>query len=145
MEDKPFNPFYIGPHPSKACAIPEVPGQQCNPACVEKSQASGQQPPQSGPGGGILIVGISGPSGGVANVYSTGQMSNQSKAAAPVTTGTAAPGRSLAATASAPVSVGIGTSKPGPSLVGNAAPASTNRVCRPYPCMENKNSNGPGC
>ncbi|XP_017145948.1 uncharacterized protein LOC108158224 [Drosophila miranda] len=132
-EDKPFNPFYIGPHPSKACAIPEIEGQQCSPNCVEKPQASGQQPPQTGPGGGILIVGISGPGGGMANIYSTGQISKA----------TGAPGQSLVTNSGVPISVG--TAKPGPSLSGNAGPNSTKKVCKPYPCMETKNNSGPGC
>ncbi|XP_064537047.1 uncharacterized protein LOC135427457 [Drosophila montana] len=33
-DDKLFNPFYIGPHPSKACAVPEIPPRQCSPDCT---------------------------------------------------------------------------------------------------------------
>lgn len=33
-EDKPFNPFYIGPHPSKACALPETLPRECSPDCI---------------------------------------------------------------------------------------------------------------
>ncbi|XP_017045787.1 collagen alpha-2(I) chain [Drosophila ficusphila] len=41
-DDVPFNPFYIGPHPSKACAVAEAPGQQCSPNCPPpEGQASG--------------------------------------------------------------------------------------------------------
>ncbi|XP_030379100.1 uncharacterized protein LOC115627537 isoform X1 [Scaptodrosophila lebanonensis] len=39
MCDKPFNPFYIGPYPDRACALPEVPPQRCSPACHLKKDA----------------------------------------------------------------------------------------------------------
>ncbi|EDV99771.1 uncharacterized protein LOC6564939 [Drosophila grimshawi] len=33
-DDTPFNPFYIGPNPSKACANEEVPPRECSPDCI---------------------------------------------------------------------------------------------------------------
>ncbi|KAH8305850.1 uncharacterized protein [Drosophila kikkawai] len=66
-DDTPFNPFYIGPHPSDACAIPEVPGRQCSPDCQDCQDSA----KQTTAGGALLIVGMAGPSGGVATIYST--------------------------------------------------------------------------
>ncbi|KAH8293401.1 hypothetical protein KR054_000066, partial [Drosophila jambulina] len=79
-EDIPFNPFYIGPHPSKACAVPEPPVQQCSPDCQDgkedaSKQATAAAPagtgPPAGQAGGLLIVGMVGPTGGVATIFST--------------------------------------------------------------------------
>ncbi|KAH8239526.1 hypothetical protein KR032_005141 [Drosophila birchii] len=84
-EDVPFNPFYIGPHPSKACAAPEPPVQQCSPDCkdaqedlAKQASASASAPPavpsaapSCGQAGGLLIVGMVGPTGGVATIFST--------------------------------------------------------------------------
>ncbi|XP_034471850.1 uncharacterized protein LOC117779686 [Drosophila innubila] len=41
-DDKPFNPFYIGPHPSMACAVTETPPRQCSPDCPEKDGEGGK-------------------------------------------------------------------------------------------------------
>ncbi|XP_020808912.1 uncharacterized protein LOC110184653 [Drosophila serrata] len=73
-DDVPFNPFYIGPHPSKACAAPEVPGQQCSPDCQDGHEDSANQAPAAPPAGqagGLLIIGMVGPTGGVATIFST--------------------------------------------------------------------------
>ncbi|KAL7745565.1 hypothetical protein ACLKA6_009790 [Drosophila palustris] len=39
-DDRPFNPFYIGPHPSMACAVTETPPRQCSPDCAGKEDAA---------------------------------------------------------------------------------------------------------
>ncbi|KAH8421295.1 hypothetical protein KR009_000366, partial [Drosophila setifemur] len=78
-DDKPFNPFYIGPHPSKACAIPEQQGQQCLPGC-DHGQGQGTAGP-SGTAGGTLIVGMAGPSGGVAAIFTTKEAATATPAA----------------------------------------------------------------
>ncbi|KAH8257243.1 hypothetical protein KR038_005991, partial [Drosophila bunnanda] len=73
-DDVPFNPFYIGPHPSKACAAPEVPGQQCSPDCQDGQENSANQGAATqtpGQAGGLLIIGMVDPSGGAATIYST--------------------------------------------------------------------------
>ncbi|XP_016986989.1 uncharacterized protein LOC108050019 [Drosophila rhopaloa] len=122
-DDKPFNPFYIGPHPSKACAIPEIPGQQCSPNCqppegqAKSSPAAhsdGQDPMgvPSGTAGGMVIV-------GVANIYSTVEV--------------------LAAAARAGEATGAGTG------ADHGPQAPNNTICKPYPCMEGARTESPGC
>ncbi|XP_034661206.1 uncharacterized protein LOC117896808, partial [Drosophila subobscura] len=117
-DDRPFNPFYIGPHPSRACAIPEIPGQQCNPAC-----------------GGAPSAAV--PNGSSSDQWSrpTAQTGAQGAeaAAVPISIGTAAPGQSLAATAAPPILVS-GTSKP-------VQPGSSDPThCQTYPCLEAKHN-----
>ncbi|XP_016961708.1 uncharacterized protein LOC108032395 [Drosophila biarmipes] len=128
-DDKPFNPFYIGPHPSKACAIPEIPGKQCSPSCQPpEGQASAHPAPAphrpdgheaqsvpSGAAGGMLIV-------GVANIYSTVEV--------------------LAAAARAGEAGAAGARAAGADQ-GKAAPSNT--ICKPYPCMEGARVDSPGC
>ncbi|XP_002100891.3 uncharacterized protein LOC6525052 [Drosophila yakuba] len=137
-DDKPFNPFYIGPHPSKACAIPEIPGRQCSPNCQEQVQpaatttnksptgavASNGSPTElqdansvpTGTAGGMLIV-------GVANIYSTVEV--------------------LAAAARMGGAAGTGAA----AVTGadQGPPAPSNTICKPYPCMEGARSDSPGC
>ncbi|XP_043659655.1 uncharacterized protein LOC122624238 [Drosophila teissieri] len=133
-DDKPFNPFYIGPHPSKACAIPEIPGRQCSPNCQEQVPAAtpANRPPSgavateaqdansvpSGTAGGMLIV-------GVANIYSTVEV-----LAAAARMGGAAGGTGAAA---------------GGAGADQGTPAPNNTICKPYPCMEGARSDSPGC
>ncbi|KAH8354708.1 hypothetical protein KR084_003040 [Drosophila pseudotakahashii] len=121
-DDKPFNPFYIGPHPSKACAIPEIPGRQCSPNCQPpdgQGPSEGQQQVEaqsvpSGAAGGMLIV-------GVANIYSTVEV--------------------LAAAAR--VGEAGGTRAAGADHQAPSAP--NNTICKPYPCMEGARTESPGC
>ncbi|KAH8416545.1 hypothetical protein KR222_008948 [Zaprionus bogoriensis] len=42
MDDQPFNPFYIGPHPSQACAATETPARECSPDSVKVSEKSAE-------------------------------------------------------------------------------------------------------
>ncbi|BFG01254.1 uncharacterized protein DMAD_01048 [Drosophila madeirensis] len=127
-DDRPFNPFYIGPHPSRACAIPEIPGKQWNPAC-----------------GGA-------PSAAVPNGSSSDQLSRPTAptgaqgaeaAAVPISIGTAAPGQSLAATAAPPMLVN-GTFKLAAVPAGRTLleqPGSCDLTnCQTYPCMEAKHN-----
>lgn len=155
-DDKPFNPFYIGPHPSKACAIPEIPGRQCSPPCLPTEggavgAAISPSPPAVAaatttatitaasasaiaPGGqgtspaGMLIVGITGPSGGMANIYSC----TEALAAAVGAGNRAVTGMATGGAA-------------GPAGPVGAAGGPANTICKPYPCMEGARSNGPGC
>ncbi|KAH8256560.1 hypothetical protein KR026_000232 [Drosophila bipectinata] len=140
-DDKPFNPFYIGPHPSKACAIPEIPGRQCSPPCLPAegtvrattttaTATHGHpvsNPVPSGHTGGMLIVGVSGPSGGMANIYSCSE--------------------ALAAAVGAGnrTATGMATGGAAGPARGGAAHGPGNTICKPYPCMEGARSNGPGC
>ncbi|KAH8328718.1 hypothetical protein KR074_011972 [Drosophila pseudoananassae] len=140
-DDKPFNPFYIGPHPSKACAIPEIPGRQCSPPCLPTegtvrattvtatttaTHGPVSNPTPSGHTAGMIIVGISGPSGGMANIYSCSEALAAAVGAGNRTvTGMATGGAA------------------GPA--GGAAHGTGHTVCKPYPCMEGARSNGPGC
>ncbi|XP_016995126.2 uncharacterized protein [Drosophila takahashii] len=126
-DDKPFNPFYIGPHPSKACAIPEIPGRQCSPSCqppegqaaASSAPSDGHQPTDaqsvpSGAAGGMLIV-------GVANIYSTVEV--------------------LAAAARMGEAGGTGAAG-----AAHQAPSAPNKtICKPYPCMEGARTESPGC
>ncbi|EDV46075.1 uncharacterized protein LOC6551422 [Drosophila erecta] len=132
-DDKPFNPFYIGPHPSKACAIPEIPGQQCSPNCQEHVQpaTATNKPPSgatatnayptdansvpTGAAGGMLIVGM-------ANIYSTVE---------------------VLAAAAARMGGAAGAGAGARADQGPPAPGST--ICKPYPCMEGARSDSPGC
>jgi len=123
-DDKPFNPFYIGPHPSRACAIPEIPGQQCSPNCqppegqaapAPRPDAQDAQSVPSGAAGGMLIV-------GVANIYSTVEV--------------------LAAAARMGEAGGAGTRAAG---ADQAKTGPNNTICKPYPCMEGARSESPGC
>lgn len=115
-DDKPFNPFYIGPHPSKACAIPEIPGQQCSPNCQPTTTTTNGSPTDatdpnslpSGAAGGMVIV---------ANIYSTVEV--------------------LAAAARMGGAAGTGGDQ--------GASSSNNTTCKPYPCMEGARIDGPGC
>ncbi|XP_017076949.1 uncharacterized protein LOC108111851 [Drosophila eugracilis] len=129
-DDQPFNPFYIGPHPSKACAIPEIPGRQCSPNCQPPegqattkpspycpSSSDGQEPMPSGAAGGMVIM-------GVANIYSTVEVLAAAARLADPNAAAAAAGTGGAA---------------------QATPAPNNTICKPYPCMEGARNDSPGC
>ncbi|XP_034135972.1 uncharacterized protein LOC117588649 [Drosophila guanche] len=132
-DDRPFNPFYIGPHPSRACAIPEIPGQQCNPAC-------GSAPSAEAPNVSSSDQLAAHPT---AQEAAAAAAAEAEAAAATVSIGTAAPGQSLSATAAAPILV-TGGAKPVAVLVartllvqpGTSDPAN----CQTYPCMEAKHN-----
>ncbi|KAH8273261.1 hypothetical protein KR018_000690 [Drosophila ironensis] len=111
-DDTPFNPFYIGPHPSKACAIPEIPGKQCSPCqnTEDGPGSSGQGTVPTGNAGGMLIVGVSGPTSTIATIYSTSEA---------LATAVAKAGAKAAA-----------------ARAGVGAEPSTTAICKPYPCME---------
>lgn len=44
-DEIPFNPFYIGPHPEQACALPEVAPRLCCPGMDQTPVDCTQKPP----------------------------------------------------------------------------------------------------
>ncbi|XP_068159263.1 uncharacterized protein [Drosophila tropicalis] len=224
--DKPFNPFYIGPHPSRACATAEPQGQKCSPCAPSGGQqkqvtgantepstkaagagggpatsavASGpalaavgganddpmcqlnrqvsanesgttstdRQPNMSlthennhgvaggigaGTGvgaslagssnvaGGLLIVGMAGPTGGIATIYSTGH----------VPTGSAMPTNALAPSneAAQPTQAAQAkkpTKDESQSQHKQQQQQDEQKPCRTYPCMERSGQRNGGC
>ncbi|EDW78585.2 uncharacterized protein Dwil_GK16109 [Drosophila willistoni] len=212
--DKPFNPFYIGPHPSKACATAEPPGQKCSPCSPssgQQKQAAGAntEPTTTGAGaggpgtsavgsgpavgganddptcqlnkpvsanesgttslthennhgvaggigagagigasmagssnvaGGLLIVGMAGPTGGVATIYSTGQIPIGSAMPTNALAPSNDPAQPMqAAQAKKPTKDDSQSQQKQQQQQGEQKP------CRTYPCMERSGQRDGGC